>query len=461
MIVFFTISNYFIFQKNKNDCAKIKASLQQPVRKKSDDYSNFFPAGIMLGEYLWQIYTIDPTIIKAVNFSSIENLDSPIATANYLLQNMIKHDAVAYLGFKNRLNGYIGEQQVAEILQQHGVDALWASTSNQELWDLKIDDNLINVKTILDVHSIKSVALAHPDITYLIPEDTYQNIGIDNIQPLEDFKYQHVNDIMAHTQDQVDGTLAFDHASIHIPVFSLIKSFNERNKLIKAGGNINSVNKNIAIDFTTKTASNLVMAKVGGVIGAGVGSLVFMPVGGAIIGGTLGAFWGAKKGQEFGKKIKELELQKEKIKLDHLLEKFGIQYFPYIEKIQKQMRQIAKRHDHALNTFEDFFPDNIVKKRWGNKLLKNKNTIFNHELKLVGQQIFATEQSKSSKQIALLDDIKSNQDAKALALLIINHIHLRDFLYVDLTELKRIYTQKERVYLERFKLYPDKYSLKN
>lgn len=456
------LSAYLFYKKyraHQNYCLAIKQILQQPIQKNINDYSAFFPAGVMLGEYLWQIYSIDPSVIKAVDFSSSQDLDSPMAIANYLLENMLEHDAVAYTGFQSRLMGYLGEQRVAEILQQQGTDALWASTSNQEIWDLKIDGQLMNVKTVLDVHSIKAIALAHPDVTYLVPEDCYQNMGIDNIQPLQGFEYQDVHQQLEHTQDQIDGTAAFDNASVHFPVISAIKALDTRHKLIQAGGDVDAVNKNVLIDFTAKSTTSLAMGKLGGIIGSGLGSLMFMPVVGGIFGAALGSFWGAKKGQGFGRKIKEVELQKQKLKMNSLLEKFGIKYFPYIEKIKKYMTLTAKKQQQALDTFDTKFSSIFVVKSWKNHFFENPNTIFSHELRTIGERIYAIEQKKSQQQITILNTIQSTKDAKALALLIINHVHLRDFLYVDLVELKKIYAQKDQVYLERFKLYPDQYPL--
>ena len=66
---------------------------------------------------------------------------------------------------------------------------------------------------------------------------------------------------------------------------------------------------------------------------------------------------------------------------------------------------------------------------------------------------------KFDERTAMLDEILNKHNSKALAILIMNNVHLRDFLYIDLIELKKIYAQKDKVYLERFKLYPNHYPL--
>ena len=456
------VCGYLFYKKYRNHkkyCQFLRESLHKPLLKKENDYSALFPASLVVGEYLWQIYTIDPSLIKAIDFSSTQNLDSAYAVSNYLMINMLEHDDHAYIGFRNRLIGYLGEQKVAEVLQQQGTDALWASTSNQEIWDLQIDDQLINVKTVLDVNSIKGVALAHPDVIYLVPEDTYKNVGIDNIQALDGFNYQEVNNQLDYTSNQIDGTNAFDAFSTHLPLGSSLMALQERQQLINAGGDKKAINKNILIDFTTKISGSLTMAKVGGLVGIGLGSLVFMPVAGSIIGAAIGAFWGAKKGKMFGKKIKEIELQKQKNKLNNMLENFGEKYFCYIDKIKNHISVSIDKQRIALASFDAKFINNKTARTWKTKFFDNENEVFFQEFKKIGERTFSIEKMKFDERTAMLDDILNKNNSKALAILIMNNVHLRDFLYIDLIELKKIYAQKDKVYLERFKLYPNHYPL--
>jgi len=468
IIIFFILSLvvcgtvfYKRYKAHQMVCQRIRQSLYEPMEKKDHDYSIYFPAALMTGEYLWQIYTIDSSIIKAVDFSSTENLDSSYAVANYLMTNMLEHDEQSYAGFRNRLIGYIGEQKVADVLAEQGQNAVWASTSNQELWDLQIDDQLINVKTILDVNSIRNTAIAHPDVMYLVPEDTYKNIGIDNIQPLNGFNYQEINETLDSTYEQIDGTSAFDTFNSHLPIGSSLVALNERNRLIKAGGDQQAVNKNVLIDFALKTTGSLTMAKIGGIIGAGLGSLVFMPIAGGVLGAALGAFWGAKTGKEFGEKIKELELQKQKLKLNILLEKFGEKYFIYLSKIKSQFFLKTEKYQNALDSFEKKFQEDSATQSWKNIFFEDKNTIFYQELKKIGERAYENEKTKAEQRAAIFNEIENTHNSKALALILINNVHLRDFLYIDLIELKKIYAQKNRTYLERYKLYPDKFPLTN
>ena len=458
----FLFGIYFIYQKyqsHKEECKHIRESLHHPISNQNNPYDAFMASGLLLGEYLWQIYTIDSNVIKAVDFSSSENLDSNFAVSEYLMNNMIQHDANAFAGFQNRLVGYIGEQRVAEILQQQHIEATWASTANQEIWDLKINDELINVKTVLDLHHLKTMALAHPNVTYIVPEDTYQDIGISNIQPLEEFNHQEIHQTLDETYNKIDGSNAFDSFDTHLPVIGGVKALNERERLLKAGGDPNSVTKNTLIDFGSKTVGSLAMAKIGGAIGMGLGSLVFMPVAGGVIGGVLGAFWGAKKGQQFGKKLKELDLQKQKIKLNHNLEDFGHQYLTYIPKlksvISKPLQQQAKR----LEQFQENFINSLPENRWYHRIFPNKNRIFFEELKKIANQHYEQEKIRSQSSLSYLDQLHSNRNTKALAVLILNNAHLRDFLYVDLMKVKKIYAQKDKVYYERYKLYPDRFPL--
>lgn len=458
----FILSIYLIYKKyqaHKKVCKIIHQSLHEPISNQDNPYDAFMASGLMLGEYLWQLYTIDPNVIKGVDFSSAKNLDSNYAVSEYLMNHMIHQDSDAFAGFENRLVGYIGEQRVAEILQQQNIDTTWAGSSNQEIWDLKINDELVNVKTVLDIHSIKSTALAHPNVTYIVPEDTYQNIGINNIQPLEGFNHQEINQNLDETYNKIDGSNAFDAFSTHLPIMSGVMALSERQRLLKAGGDENAVNTNTLIDFGSKTVGSLSIAKIGSSIGMGLGSLVFMPVAGGIMGGIFGAFWGAKKGQKFGRQLKEIELQKQKIKLHEYLEDFGNQYIDYIPKIKNVIYQPLKQQEDRLTQLQEKFITPLPKNRWYHQIFPNKNRIFFEELKQVANQNYEQKKILFHKSLNYLDQIKNTRDTKSLAILVLNNAHLRDFLYVDLMEIKKIYRQKDKVYYERYKLYPDKFPL--
>lgn len=450
---------YLKYQSYRKTCNLIRKVLHSRVSNQNNSYDAVMASGLLVGEYLWQIYTIDSNVINAVDFSSTENLDSNFAVSEYLMNNMIEHDADAFAGFENRLVGYIGEQRVAEILLQQQTEATWASSSNQEIWDLKINDELINVKTVLDIHNLKATALAHPDVTYIVPEDTYQDIGISNIQPLEGFNHQEIHHTLDETFNKIDGSNAFDSFSIHLPVASGIMALNERERLLKADGNPNAVNKNTLIDFGSKTTGSLAMAKIGGVIGIGLGSLVFMPVAGGVIGGTLGAFWGAKKGQQFGKKLKEIDLQKQKIKLHQHLEDFGKQYLAYIPKIKNVICKPLQQEEERLVQFQETFINSLPTNHWYHHIFPNKNRIFFEELKEIANQHYEQQKIQSQSLLSYLDQLHNTRDTKSLAILVLNNAHLRDFLYVDLMKVKQIYAQKDQVYYERYKLYPDRFPL--
>lgn len=450
---------YKKYQTHKKVCNIIRESLNTPISIRKNPYDALLASGLLLGEYLWQIYTIDSSVIKAVDFSSSENLDSQYAVSEYLMNNMIRHDAIAFEGFQNRLVGYIGEQRVSEILQQQNIEANWASAPNQEIWDLKINDDLINVKTVLDINSLKATALAHPNVTYMVPEDTYQDIGVSNIQALEGFNHQEIHQTLDETYSKIDGSNAFDSFSTHLPIAGGIMALNERDRLLKAGGDPNEVNKNTLIDFGSKTAGSLTMAKIGGAIGMGLGSIIFMPVAGGLIGGVLGAFWGAQKGQKFGKKIKEIELEKQKIKLNQLLEKFGNQYISYIPKMRCMISRPLQQQEKKIEQFQESFISPLVQDRWYHHIFPNKNRIFFEELKKIADRHYEYQKIRSQTSLSYLCQLQSNRDTKALAILILNNEHLRELLYIDLIEIKKIYAQKDKVYYERYKLYPDRFPL--
>ena len=467
LFIFFLVAIFgycgFIFIRkvklHRSRCEHIRASLYLPIENKKTDFSGFFPASLAVGEYLWQVYTIDSNVIKAVDFSNREDLTSALDVSNYLMLNMFEKDETSFSGFRSRLIGYIGEQKVSDLMDRQSHEIVWASTSNQEIWDLKIDDNLVNVKTILDTDSIKMTALAHPDVTYLVPEDTYRNIGIDNIQPLENFNYNEITAQFDSTIEHANGSAASDSFDMHLPIGAGIAAFYERQRLIKAGGDKNSVNKNVFIDFSSKTVGSLTMAKVGTSIGLGLGSLVFMPVVGGIIGAGVGALIGSKMGASFGKKIKELELQKEMLRLEQMLDKFGLQYLPYIKKLKYQASLPLQKQQQSMLLIEQKSSQYLPSQKWKHYFFPDLNSIFYDEFKKIAKNNLDKSIAQFQNIENTLMTIENEKNSKVLAILVLNNIHLRDLLYIDLIQIKKIYDQKRKVYIERYKLYPDQFPL--
>ena len=261
------------------------------------------------------------------------------------------------------------------------------------------------------------------------------------------------------TIEQANGNAALDSFDLHLPIASGIAAFNERQRLLKAGGDKNSINKNVLIDFSSKTVGSLTMAKVGASIGLGLGSLVFMPVIGGVIGAGVGALIGSKVGGGFGKKIKELELQKEKLRLEQMLDKFGLQYLPYIKKLKHQASIPLQKQQQAFQLIEQRYSQYLTSQKWKHYFFPDLNFIFYDELKKIAKNNLDKSSTKFQNIENTLMAIENEKNSKALAILVLNSIYLRDFLHIDLVQIKKIYDQKRKIYIERYKLYPDQFPL--
>lgn len=464
-VLIFSILGYCCFtlfkkvKQHRLRCENIRTSLNLPIKQANADYTAWFAAGLAVGECLWQVYTIDPNVIKAVDFSSKQDLNSVLEVSDYLLLNKFEKDQLAFAGFKNRLIGYIGEQNVTELLESQGKDVILASTSNQAIWDLQIDGELVNVKTVLDVANIKNTALAHPNVSYWVPEDRYVDTGVANIQPFEGLNHEDTTEQFDSTIEQINGNAALESYGMHFPLAAGIFAWRERQRLLEAGGDENAVNKNMLIDFSSKTVSSLAMAKVGGAVGLGLGSLLFMPVIGGIVGAGIGAFIGTKLGAFFGKKIKELELNIQNSKLEVMLDQFGCQYLPYIEKLKYHAKVPLIKKQRAMQEIETQFAQRPSSNKIKNYFFPDLNWIFYKEIKKIGQKSIDESTSQYANIEHTFMQIEAQKDSKAMAILVLNNIHLRDLLHIDLLQIKKIYDQKRIVYSERHKLYPDKFPL--
>jgi hypothetical protein len=131
---------------------------------------------VSASEFVWSWARIDPSIIHAAAFSSTEPIHSGFDFAQFLHSHYDTLGPAAKEGFYDRLAGYVGEQQVADLLVQQGHVVHAAATATQPVWDLLVDGHPVNVKTVQDIASIKAEAMAHQGVTYIVPSDAHGHL---------------------------------------------------------------------------------------------------------------------------------------------------------------------------------------------------------------------------------------------------------------------------------------------
>ena len=105
-------------------------------------------------EVLWQWASIDPQVIRAVDAAHVDTVTSGFDLAQWVHQRIDPLEGDSLAGMQNRLLGYLGEQRVSGLLAAQGHQVEMATTANQPIWDLLMDGQQVNVKTVLELDGI-------------------------------------------------------------------------------------------------------------------------------------------------------------------------------------------------------------------------------------------------------------------------------------------------------------------
>lgn len=254
-------------------------------------------ASITCVDYMLGWASIDPAIIRAVDSASEEHIRNGWDLANYIHAHLSALSEPAKEGAINRLLGYVGEQKVAAILSEQGHLVEMADKANQPIWDLLVDGNMVNVKTVSDIASIQDIASQHPDVTFVVPEDA-NGEAVGNIVKLEGFGYEDTKNSLHEAVSQATGEPALNSLLYHIPWVTISATLYRRFQSIRAGQALDSALRMAGIELICNTAG----VCIGGKIGAASGSL-FGPLG-TLIGTIAGAVLGRIVGGEIATELK-------------------------------------------------------------------------------------------------------------------------------------------------------------
>ena len=409
-------------------------------------------AGLSAVELCWHWASIDIQVIEAADFSSTQHIDSGFDFAQYIHQYVSDMDAESLLGFKRRLMGYVGEQNVADLLIEQGHIVEVAQTANQPVWDLLVDDQAVNVKTVQDIASIKAQALAHPDTIYLVPEDAVGEAS-GNIVRLDGFNHEHLQNLTDQAVDSsIDSTDALMSVTGHLPVVPLLFSVMRNRKAVELGRDKDVAVKHVIFDTLGRGGGAGLGALIGGTIGTMAGPI------GTVIGSALGTVVGGMFGQHIAEEMKQQPLQKALAKFEQQLQKFGATYATRLNRILHILRQPYVRQQQALQQINQQFAAKKKKLRWW--FFPDFYSVLLEETALFAQQQINQQKIILAKIEIQLTNAHAQQDYRPLGLIMLNIPHMREILGTDLIVLRHINKQRECVYYERSQLYPEQFPLK-
>lgn len=403
--------------------------------------------GLTVAEYVWSWATIDPTVIKAAAFSSSTgSIDSGLEYTNWLTSHLASMSPEAQEGFLNRLQGYVGEQHVADLLVASGHIVEVATTANQPVWDLVIDGRLANVKTVANVGTIKAEALAHPTVTYIIPEDVAGH-GPENIIALGGFKYDAVTGSLSESVATAKGETAMHSLGVHVPWITIGFAAYRNYKLVKLGKD-----RGLAVEHAVvESVGRGVGLLLGGKAGSELGRVLGGPVG-AMVGGVLGGVGGAIAGGALADGWKQRHLRNAVAELKTSLHEFGQGFEGNLEGLNASVMAPVRSAEYALRVVWEEVGRCQSSWRWW--FYPDFYSVMMVEASNVGAQRLKEAQLSARATSRIITLARITKHFEDVGLLMINSPELCTFFGFDRAKLDRVHAARARVFDERKKLDP-------
>jgi hypothetical protein len=240
-------------------------------------------ASLTFGDLLFDLASIDPRVINAVDFSSAEDVGDRFSFAVFADQfDELRGETLAGAGF--RLRGYVGEQVVAVRLVEEGHQVSFPETPNQPGYDLVVDGQPFQVKCaadtgVLDLHFDK-----YPEIPVLANAELVEQVidrdpeWADRVFAVEGYTLEGVDALMEDSLQAGVETLDYE-----VPLFSAV---------VLGGRSLTSwwrddIRFSDAVaDVAAGVASKSGLGVAGALAGKGAGLMIFGPAGAVVFGGV-------------------------------------------------------------------------------------------------------------------------------------------------------------------------------
>ncbi|PGK32753.1 hypothetical protein CN907_26200 [Bacillus anthracis] len=280
-------------KKNERKGARLFGSANQ-----SEETNSI--AGISVGEFLYDYFMINPTVVEGIDFARSEDLSSIFSLAQFA--KTVDIDLAT--GDMAQLQGYVAEQMIAQRLEAAGYDVQFPETSNQAGWDVLIDGKEFQVKcgsnkAIVDEHLER-----YPDIPVYVNDElamhysdnpNVYSIGITREEVLE---------ATQSTLSHAEGILDFE-----VPWISAgVSSFYNLRRVVKEQLPFQLAARNVVIDTTSRAS----LAAAGQAVFTFAANAIFVSGGAFVIVLPLvGAFVGLKQSWRVTSTLKKILAKKE------------------------------------------------------------------------------------------------------------------------------------------------------
>jgi outer membrane lipoprotein SlyB len=289
-------------------------------------------------EFIYDLIMINPTVVKGLDFARTEDLSTLFTLSQFASQI----DPTVLTGDMAQLQGYVAEQMIAAELQAKGHDVEFPIDSNNPEWDILVDGQPFQVKSLVNPDGVREHLEKYPDIPVYVNEELAPyfegnpNVYISNICREE--VIEATSTTLKHADDLLDFEIPWIAAGVST-IYNI-------KRVWKDDVTINQAVLNIMSD----TSSRIILGTLGQKAGTIAGALLFGPAG-AITGAMFGVFVGASQGGRLSSRIK-LALSKKQEKemnkaMDDLIKKV---IFQIDQKFEIKKRKFAKLRQEMEDT---------------------------------------------------------------------------------------------------------------
>lgn len=277
--------------------------LRQRFRPDSSSVEDNLISGLILGDFIYDFLRINPTVIKGVDFSRSEDLDSVFSFSAFA-RNIESLPKSNYLGNISQMQGYVAEQVAAWQLQSQGYEVSFPKTSNQAGYDLLVDGKQFQVKCVADPQHIVEHFEKYPDIPVVANIELADQLhNMDNVYYMPELVHA---DIVNQTTDTLHH--AAELQDFEVPWITA---------MVSSGMNLRLLYRQETdwIHALTNVGGDVASRTIGGWVGqhgiSVIGGVFFGPAG-TVVGGLGGAVLGSRWARNVTKALKSTLTSRER-----------------------------------------------------------------------------------------------------------------------------------------------------
>ncbi len=394
-------------------------------------------------EFAWNWAKIDPSVIRATNFSSSIPVHNGYDFAQYVHAHYDALGTAAQEGFFNRLMGYVGEQKVADLLVHQGHRVLAAASATQPDWDMLVDGHPVNVKTVQDIASIKAEALAHHGVTYIVPSDAHGHLA-SNMAHVAGFHHDAVHSSLHEGIAAAHGEHALHGLGMHLPVLTVAASAYRNYQAVQMGKDVSVAIKHTVVESVGRGTGGVVGLKTGGAVG---GLLTLGNPLGIAVGAAIGAIGGGLLGGSLAEQHKRKPLDAAVLSMKTALHSYGATFSDKLDEVRGYLEAPLIRLQSSLTQVENDLEQRKSRLIWW--LWPDFYTVLLEETARQGYKEVAFEWQKVSSVARIIQEAKQLKQFEKIGIMMANHPAVSELVGDSPSKLAAVYTARKAVFHER------------